>query len=213
MDEKGRFVTTLETFSLLCLHQLEVLGKRGPLVRSLTQSVMVDKLAAIYDVPVTETKVGFKHIAPLFQSQNALIAGEESGGYTIREHVPDRDGILCGLLALDLMVRTDKRMSELVDWLFDRVGPHFFDRIDLAFPPEQRDAIVARVQSVDPKELAGLRVKGTRTDDGYKFILEGGYWMLVRFSGTEPLLRTYAEADSPERVAALLQKARQLAFA
>jgi phosphomannomutase len=213
IDEKGRFVTTLETFSLLCLYQLEVLGRRGPLIRSLTQSVMVDKLAAKYDVPVTETKVGFKHIAPLFQSQNALIAGEESGGYTVIGHVPERDGILCGLLMVDLMVRTGKRMSELVDWLAGMVGPHYFNRVDLSFPPEQREAIVARVKSARPGELAGLRVEGTRTDDGYKFNLAGGYWMLVRFSGTEPLLRTYAEADSPERVKQLLDEAHQLAFA
>ena len=213
IDEKGRFVTTLETFSLLCLYQLEVLGRRGPLIRSLTQSVMVDKLAAKYDVPVTETKVGFKHIAPLFQSQNALIAGEESGGYTVIGHVPERDGILCGLLMVDLMVRTGKRMSELVDWLAGMVGPHYFKRIDLSFPPEQREAIVARVQAAAPDQLAGLAVESTRTDDGHKFNLAGGYWMLVRFSGTEPLLRTYAEADSYERVAALLEEARTLAFA
>jgi phosphomannomutase len=213
IDEKGRFVTTLETFSLLCLYQLEVLGRRGPLIRSLTQSVMVDKLAAKYDVPVTETKVGFKHIARLFQSQNALIAGEESGGYTVIGHVPERDGILCGLLMVDLMVRTGKRLSELVDWLTDTVGPHYFNRVDLSFPPEQREAIVARVQAANPTELAGLRVEGTRTDDGYKFNLAGGYWMLVRFSGTEPLLRTYAEADSPDRVKQLLEEAHQLAFA
>jgi phosphomannomutase len=213
IDEKGRFVTTLETFSLLCLYQLEVLGRRGALVRSLTQSVMVDKLAAIYGVPVTETKVGFKHIAPLFQSLDALIAGEESGGYTVRGHVPERDGILCGLLMLDLMVRTGKRMSELVDWLTEMVGPHHFNRVDLTFPPQQRDAIEGRVRAAKPDKLAGLRVEGTRTDDGYKFNLAGGYWMLVRFSGTEPLLRTYAEADSPERVADLLDEAHRLAFA
>jgi phosphomannomutase len=93
------------------------------------------------------------------------------------------------------------------------VGPHHFNRVDLEFPQEQRDAIVKRVESAAPQELAGLRVEGTRTDDGYKFNLAGGYWMLVRFSGTEPLLRTYAEADTPERVARLLDEAHQLAFA
>ena len=212
VDETGRFVTTLETFSLLCLYQLEVLGKRGPLIRSLTQSAMVDKLAVRYGVPVTETKVGFKHIAPLFQSENALVAGEESGGYTVRGHVPERDGILCGLLVLDMMVRTGKRLSELVEWLTELAGPHFFDRVDLSFDPLQREAILARVRSAAPSELAGLAVEGTRTDDGFKFNLAGGSWMLVRFSGTEPLLRTYAEADSPERVAQLLRAAHGLAI-
>lgn len=212
VDETGRFVTTLESFSLICLHQLDLLSRRGPLIRSLTQSSMIDRLGAIYGVPVTETKVGFKHLAPLFESQDALAAGEESGGYTIRGHVPDRDGILCGLLVLELMARTGRRLSELVDWLFELVGPHFYDRIDLEFDPQLRDAIEDRIRSAAPAELAGLAVEGTRTDDGYKFNLAGGSWMLVRFSGTEPLLRTYAEADSPERVALLLEEARNLAI-
>ena len=212
VDETGRFVTTLESFSLICLHQLDLLSRRGPLIRSLTQSSMIDRLGEIYKVPVTETKVGFKYIAPLFESRDALAAGEESGGYTIRGHVPDRDGILCGLLVLELMARTGRRLSELVDWLFDMVGPHFYDRVDLQFDPGLRDVIAARIRSAAPAELAGLKVLGTRTDDGYKFKLAGGYWMLVRFSGTEPLLRTYAEADSPERVALLLEEARHLAI-
>ena len=212
VDETGRFVTTLESFSLICLHQLDLLSRRGPLIRSLTQSSMIDRLGELYDVPVTETKVGFKYIAPLFESRDALAAGEESGGYTIRGHVPDRDGILCGLLVLELMARTGRRLSELVDWLFELVGPHFYDRVDLQFDPQLRDVIAARIRSAAPAELAGLKVVGTRTDDGYKFNLAGGCWMLVRFSGTEPLLRTYAEADSPERVALLLEEARHLAI-
>ncbi len=212
VDEAGRFVTTLETFSLLCLHLMEVLGRRGPIVRSLTQSSMVDSLGRMYGVPVTETKVGFKHLAPLFTSLDALAAGEESGGYTVRGHIPDRDGILCGLLALDMMVRTGRRLSELVGWLFELVGTHHYDRVDLRFDPGRRAEVEGRMRSAAPAELAGLRVEGARTDDGYKFNLAGGAWMLVRFSGTEPLLRTYAEADSPERVARLLGEARELAM-
>ena len=92
------------------------------------------------------------------------------------------------------------------------MGPHFYDRVDLQFDPQLRDVIAARIRSAAPAELAGLKVLGTRTDDGYKFNLAGGCWMLVRFSGTEPLLRTYAEADSPERVALLLEEARHLAI-
>ena len=212
VDGAGRFVTTLESFSLLCLHLMEVLGHRGPLIRSLTQSSMVDALGRMYGVPVTETKVGFKHLAPLFSSQDALAAGEESGGYTIRGHVPDRDGILCGLLALEMMVRTQRPLSDLVGWLFELVGPHHYDRVDLRFDPGLRAQIEGRLRSATPSELGGLAVEGTRTDDGYKFNLAGGSWVLVRFSGTEPLLRTYAEADSPERVERLLGEARELAM-
>ena len=212
IDEHGRYVTSLEVFALICLLQLDLLGRRGPIIRSLTQSSMIDRLGEMYDVPVIETKVGFKHIAPLMQERDAVVAGEESGGYTIRGHIPDRDGILCGLLILELMARTGRRLSELVDWLFGLVGPHHYDRADLPIDPRRRGEIEARVAAAAPERLAGLTVEGTRRDDGHKYLLSGGAWMLIRFSGTEPLLRTYAEAESPERVGMLLKEARALAI-
>ena len=210
VDEHGRFVTTLQTFALLCLHQLEVLGNRGPLVRSITTTGMVDRLGDIYGVPVFDTPVGFKHLGPVMMREDALIAGEESGGFAFRGHLPERDGILSGLMLLEMVVMTGKSVSELLDDLYERVGPHHYDRIDLPFDPANRAGVERRIAAAPPAALGGHRVAQVDTRDGVRFVLEGGGWALVRFSGTEPLLRLYAEAESPEDVRALLSAAREL---
>ena len=211
VDEKGRFVSTLHTFALLCLHYLEVLGVRGPLVRSITMTSMVDRLGAIYDVPVFDTPVGFKYLGPVMTRENALLAGEESGGYAFRGHIPERDGILSGLMILDMMVKADKTLSELLSMLADKVGPHHYGRLDLKFDPDKRESIRSRVQAASPRSLAGIGVEESDSRDGFRYVLKGGYWTLIRFSGTEPLLRIYAEAESPERVTSLLEEARAIA--
>ena len=211
VDEGGRFVTTLEAFALLCYYQLEVLGNRGPLVRSITMTSMIDKLGKAYGVPVYDTPVGFKYLGPVMMREDALTAGEESGGYAFRGNIPERDGILSGLMILDLMVRTGKTVSELLSVLRATVGPHFYDRLDLHFDAAERETIERRVGSAQPLQLAGRRVEDVDTRDGYRFVLPDGYWALIRFSGTEPLLRIYAEGDSPDMVQTLLAEARSLA--
>jgi phosphomannomutase len=211
VDERGRFLTTLQTFSLLCLHQLEVLQKRGPIVRSITQSNMVNRLGQLYEVPVFEERVGFKYLGPVMMRENALIAGEESGGYAFQGNIPERDGILSGLMILDMMVKTGRTPSELLDTLYEKAGPHHFDRWDLKFDPGQREAILNHMRSARPSSLGGKRVQRVDTRDGFRFVLDGGYWTLVRFSGTEPLLRIYAEAESPDEVNALLEEMRSMA--
>ena len=211
VDEEGRFITTLQAFALLCLHQLEVLGHRGPLVRSITMTSMIDRLGQAYDVPVFDTPVGFKYLGPVMIRENALMAGEESGGYAFRGNIPERDGILSGLMVLEMMVKTGKSPSELLAMLTEKVGPHFYERWDLGFEEGQRELIQSRLQASRPSMLAGKRVVSVDTRDGTRFVLEGGHWALVRFSGTEPLLRIYAEAQSPVEVAALLGEARSMA--
>ena len=211
VDESGRFVTTLDTFALLCYYQLETLGRRGPLVRSITMTSMIDKLGAAYGAPVFDTPVGFKHLGPLMTQEDALAAGEESGGYAFRGSIPERDGILSGLMVLDLLVRSGKTVSELLTTLRGMVGPHYYERNDLRFDAAERRAVEGRLRKAEPQRLAGRRVERIDTRDGYRFVLEGGYWALVRFSGTEPLLRIYAEGDSPETVRELLSESRGLA--
>ena len=211
VDENGRFVTTLEAFALLCYYQLEVLGNRGPLVRSITMTSMIDKLGKAYGVPVFDTPVGFKYLGPVMMREDALTAGEESGGYAFRGNIPERDGILSGLMMLDLMVRTGKNVSELLSILRDTVGPHHYDRLDFHFDAREREVIERRVGTARPLQFAGRRVEDIDTRDGYRFVLPDGYWALIRFSGTEPLLRIYAEGDSPEMVQSLLMEARSLA--
>ena len=211
IDDDGRFITTLQTYALLCMHQLDTLGRRGPIVRSITMTGMVDKLGAIYDVPVHETPVGFKYLGPVMMSEDALLAGEESGGYAFRGNVPERDGILSGLMLLDMMIKTNMGVADLLAELEDKVGPHHYDRLDLQFEESQRSAILARLQHGAPASLGGKRVERVDTIDGFRYLLSGGYWTLVRFSGTEPLLRIYAEAESPAAVRLLLDEARALA--
>ncbi len=211
IDERGEFVSTLQTFALLCLHQLEVRGERGPLVRSLTQSAMVDKLAARYSVDVHVTPVGFKYVGPVMMREDALAAGEESGGYAFRGNVPERDGLLSGMLILEMCVRTGKRLSELVQWLHDLVGEHAFERLDVHLAEGTRVPPLRSLADAAPKDIAGLKVERVDTTDGVWFVLEGGYWGLVRASGTEPLLRIYAEADSPNRVSRIHHDLRTLA--
>ncbi len=211
VDERGQFMTTLQTFALLCYHQLEVLQRRGPLVRSITMTSMVDRLGQLYGVPVFDTPVGFKFLGPVMMKEDALLAGEESGGYAFRGNIPERDGILSGLMFLDMMVKTGKTPSELLQALTDKVGPHHYHRWDVKFDEGRRGQVLARMKAAQPDRLAGKRVQKIDTRDGFRFVLDGGYWALVRFSGTEPLLRIYAEAESPESVTALLGEARAMA--
>jgi phosphomannomutase len=210
LDERGDFITTLQTFALLCLHQLEVRGQRGPIVKSLTQSAMINKLGTLYQVPVHTTAVGFKYLGPVMMRENALAAGEESGGYAFRGNIPERDGIFSGLLFLELMVQTGKRPSKLVEWLYDKVGPHHYDRWDVHLAPEMAPPSRETLLRAPPRVIGGLPVTGIDTTDGVRFLLEGGFWGLVRASGTEPLVRLYAEGESPERVQRLLADLRSL---
>jgi phosphomannomutase len=211
IDEKGVFLTQLQVFALLCLYLLEVRGERGPLVKTITSTSMLDRLGELYKVPVFETPVGFKYVAPVMIAQNALIGGEESGGYGFRGHIPERDAIPAGLYFLDFMVKTGKTPSQLLSYLYSKVGEHYYDRIDLHFPEEKRQAIINRVREGEPKYIENIRVARVDTQDGFRFILADASWLLIRFSGTEPILRIYAETDDTERLKRMLQFGRELA--
>lgn len=210
VDNKGNFISTITVFALLCFHQLEILGRTGPLVKSITMTSMIDRLGEEYNVPVFTTPVGFKYLGPTMIRENALAAGEESGGYAFRGSIPERDGILSGMLILELMVKTGKSLSELIDSLRVKTGPYYFNRCDLSFEPEQRESISERVQISNPTSLAGRLVTNIDYRDGLKFLLDDGYWLLIRFSGTEPLLRIYAEGASPTEALELLKAGKHI---
>jgi alpha-D-glucose phosphate-specific phosphoglucomutase len=211
IDEKGQFLTQLQVFALLCLYLLEVRGERGALVKTITSTSMLDRLGELYKVPVYETPVGFKYVAPVMIAKNALIGGEESGGYGFRGHIPERDAIPAGLYFLDFMVKTGKTPSQLLSYLYSKVGEHYYDRIDLHFPEEKRQAIIKRVRDGAPKSIENVKVARLDTQDGFRFILADNSWLLIRFSGTEPILRIYAETNDTERVKRMLQFGRELA--
>jgi len=214
VDEHGQFINQLQVYGLLALYLLEVRGYRGPIVKTLSSTSMLEKLGELYHVPVYETGVGFKYVAPKMLETDALIGGEESGGYAFRGHIPERDGIVAGLFLLDLMVRTGQSPAQLLDYLFSKVGPHYYNRIDTHFPADKYAAIrrttEARLKAESPRSIGGLSIVRTRTDDGFKYILADGSWVLIRFSGTEPLMRVYAEAASLEQVQHLLAEGGKL---
>jgi len=210
-DENGHFIDQLRVYGLLGYYFLEVRGERGPIVKTISTTKMLNKLGALYNVPIYETGVGFKYIAPKMKEVDAMLGGEESGGYAFRGHAPDRDGILAGLYLLDMMVQTGKRPSELLDWLFEKVGPHYYDRIDTAFETARRGEVQARVQAARPERIAGLKVTDISTLDGFQFHMEDGGWLLIRFSGTEPIIRVYCETTHADKVQDILQDGLRIA--
>lgn len=209
-DEAGQFIDQLRVFGLIAYYFLEVRQERGPIVKTLSTTNMLQKLGKLYGVPVYETGVGFKYVAPKMLETHAMLGGEESGGYAFRNHVPERDGILAGLYILDMMVRLGQRPSELINTLFKKVGAHYYDRIDTPFTGDRK----SREQSIlnnQPDQIAGVKVTSLGTTDGFKFNLEDGGWMLIRFSGTEPIVRVYCETTHKEKVKLILDDALRVA--
>ncbi|MEX0683356.1 MAG: phosphoglucomutase/phosphomannomutase family protein [Dehalococcoidia bacterium] len=210
LDANGDFVNQLQTFALLAYYLLEVRGERGPIVKSVTTTSMINKLGELYDVSVHETAVGFKYLGPKMRETDALIAGEESGGFAFRGHLPERDGVISALYILDLMARRGKSLVELVQELFAKVGAHYYDRIDITMTPADRDRIAALLPSLAPKEIAGLPVTSYERTDGLRFLLPDGAWALIRLSGTEPLMRIYTEVRDETQVRPVLDAVRGL---
>ena len=210
LDGEGRFVNQLQTFALLTYYLLEVRGLRGPIIKSLTTTGMVPRLGELYGVPVHETAVGFKHLGPKMRETDAIIAGEESGGYAFRGHLPERDGIVSGLYFLDLMARRRKGAADLVAELFDKVGPHYYDRVDIEMSPQMRTRMESRLAGLRPQSIAGMKVTAIDRMDGLRFRLGDGAWALIRLSDTEPLMRIYTEVPREELVTKVLSEVREL---
>jgi alpha-D-glucose phosphate-specific phosphoglucomutase len=211
VDEKGEFLTPLQVFALLALYRLEVCGERGAIIKTITSTSMLYRLGELFGVPIYETSVGFKHVAPKMIAEDALMGGEESGGFGFRGHTPERDGILSGLFFLDLMIRQQKSPSQLIDYLYSKVGPHYYDRVDIEFPTEEYEAITSRLSRSRPSHIDNTKLEEVDTSDGFRFLLAERTWLLIRFSGTEPILRIYAESDGPARVQRLLKEGRKMA--
>ena len=210
-DENGHFVNQLRVYGLLAYYMLEVRGLRGAIVKTLSTTGMLNKLGQIYNVPIYETGVGFKYVAPKMLETDALMGGEESGGYAFRGNVPERDGILAGLYMLDLMVRLGKRPTGLLQLLFAKVGgEYFYDRVDRPFTGSHADR-KKMILDANPQSIGGLRVVKLVTLDGFQFKLEDGGWMLIRFSGTEPIMRVYCETMHADKVQAILQDGLKIA--
>jgi len=199
--EDGVFINQLQMYALLALYMIEIRGERGAIVKTLSTTKMLNKLGEKYNIPVVETGVGFKYVAPKMVELDAMMGGEESGGFAFRGNVPERDGILAGLYLLDFMVRKQMKPSELIQYLYSIVGEHFYKRVDTRLESlTHKDEVQRTVAAARPESIAGLKVTGINTLDGYQFLMEDGGWMLVRFSGTEPLIRVYCETTHGDKV-------------
>ncbi len=210
-DENGEFINQLQVYGLLAYYLLEVRQLRGPIVKTLSTTSMLDKLGKIYNVPVYETGVGFKYVAPKMLETDAMIGGEESGGYAFKGNVPERDGILAGLYFLDMMVRLNQKPSELLKHLI-RARLALITMTGLIL--RLREIVQRKKQLIlnaHPERIGGLTVTGLNTTDGYKFSLEDGGWMLIRFSGTEPIIRVYCETTHKDNVQAILADGLKIA--
>jgi phosphomannomutase len=216
-DENGRFITTLTTYALLMWYLLEVRKLRAPVVKTVNITSMVDRLGERYGVPVHEVPVGFKYVGPKMQETGAMMGGEESGGFGFSMHLPERDGIVADLFFLDLMLRMRKSPSQLVAELMDLAGPSAYLRRDVHFDaasyPATKQRIMSDLEEAQPRELAGMAVDRAvvlDTKDGAKFFRADGSWLLIRLSGTEPLVRVYAETKSDRDLTPLLDEGERL---
>lgn len=211
-DEKGNFLDSHHIFALLLYYFLEIKKERGGVVETLNTTSMIPKLAALYDVPFHETPVGFKHICELMRKEDILMGGEESGGIGFRGHIPERDGILSGLLLCEMRAVLKKPLSDIVKDLEKRVGGHFYyARHDLHLTQEKKGKFLERINNRPFKKIAGLPVSKYDSYDGHKFTLENGEWLMFRASGTEPLLRIYAESRSRKVLNALMRMGKSCA--
>ena len=212
VDEDGNVITPHQTLALLLRHLARNRGERGTVVKSVNIGHMVDAEAESLGVPVVVTPVGFKHIAEAMQRHDALAGGEESGGFAVRGHIPERDGALACLLLLECMVMTGKSLGFLVREMEAEYGAHRYGRLDLRLNSlEARDRVVEAIIASPPDRLLCVPVRHVETMDGVKLTRTDHSWVMVRASGTEPLLRIYAEAPTDAEVDALLAWGRRVA--
>ncbi|MRS12117.1 MAG: phosphoglucosamine mutase [Actinobacteria bacterium] len=209
-DRLGNFVNPHRIIALVARHLIEDRGMSGRIVKTLSTSVLVDRLGAHLGSEVTTTPVGFKWIYGEMVKGDVLLGGEESGGIGIPSHVRERDGLLMALLLAEMMGHRKMGLGELVDDLLAVTGPMEYNRIDLKLQPAVRDAFVAAMPALAPADIAGFAVREIIRADGIKFLLPDDAWLLLRTSGTEPLVRIYAEASNSSVVDDLLAAGRAL---
>lgn len=204
VDETGAFISPQVIFPLVLRYLVERRGWRGKVAKTVSTTGLVDRLCKRHDLPVIETPVGFHDISTVLLDQDGLMGGEESGGMSLRGHVPQGDGILLGLLLLEAVTAAGTTLGGLVADLMRDLGPVYYNRCDINLErPLDKKAVVAQLVDGAPATLAGLRVCQVTSADGVKYHLEDDSWLLIRPSGTEPVLRVYAEARNPGLVDAL----------
>jgi len=212
VDRNGNFVDPHMIMALALRHLVEVRGMTGSVVKTVSTTAMLNRIAKKYDLPVYETPVGFNHIADYMINDDVLIGGEESGGISIKGHIPEGDGILMALLLLEVMGAADAPLHEIIADLQAKFGPTVYRRVDMRLrKPVAKGEMVKRLTDNAPQHMAGQNVRQVQTTDGVKYVLEDDSWLLIRPSGTEPVLRVYAEGTRLDMVDAMLQTGQSLA--
>ncbi len=205
MDERGTFVDPHRIMALALKYLVECRGMTGAVVRTVSTTRMIDRLAGKYGLKIYETPVGFNHIADCMMQEDVLIGGEESGGISFKGHIPEGDGPIMGLLLVEMIASAKKPLVELVDELLAQVGPAIYQRTDLRLSrPIAKDEMAAFLSKTAPREIGGQRIVEISSRDGIKYIMSDDSWLLIRPSGTEPVLRVYVEARTQEMVRDLM---------
>jgi phosphomannomutase len=211
VDERGEFFSSHRIYTVLLRHLYEKKGVRGGVVKTVSTTQMIDLLAAKYGLELFETPIGFKHICEMMLEHDILMGGEESGGLGVKGHIPERDGILMALLLLEAMAASGKGLWALLEEIMDEIGHFHYARIDLPIGQAAKKQLVEHLAAGTIASIAGFDVTAYNFSDGFKYIFADGSWLLIRPSGTEPVLRLYSEARDTARVELLLQAAREIA--
>jgi phosphomannomutase len=207
-DDLGNFIDSHHILLILVHYLHKYKGQTGKVIITFSVTDKVKRLCEHYGLDYQVTKIGFKYIAEIMETEDVLVGGEESGGIAVKGHIPERDGIWCGLLILEFMASTGKGIREIIQEIYDIVGTFATDRLDLHLSEEQKTDIIAKCQSKAYTKFGSYNVGSIETLDGYKFNLSENDWVMIRPSGTEPVLRIYAQAPTAAAAKAILEATR-----
>ena len=209
VDGNGNYIDSHHVLLLLLYYLAEHKHQKGKVVVSFATSEKVRKLAESYGLEFEYTRIGFKHIAPIMLREPVILAGEEAGGIGCIGHIPERDGIWIGLILLELLEQTGQDITSLIQMLHERLGPFVYDRFDLTLTEDQKTSIITRCEKGEITRLGGRNIRNTYNLDGYKYYFDPDSWLMIRPSGTEPVLRLYAQAGSKEELDKMMESARR----
>ncbi|HEX4886555.1 MAG TPA: phosphoglucomutase/phosphomannomutase family protein [Luteibaculaceae bacterium] len=212
-NSRGEFVDSHHLILLLIKYLVEVKGFTGKVVTAFSTSVKIPKMCAHFNLPYQVTKIGFKYISEYMISEDVLLGGEESGGIAIKGHIPERDGIWMGLVIWEYMAKTGKSLDQLIQEVYAIVGEFAFHRVDLHLQEAVKQKIIRHCEGDDYKSFGTYALQSRETLDGYKYFINNDEWLMIRPSGTEPVLRTYAEASSRDRAEAILEACKSTLLA
>lgn len=203
-DEDGNFVDSHHILLLLLMYLHKYKGMNGKVVITFSVTDKMKKMAQLYGLDCEVTKIGFKYIAEIMSKEDVIVGGEESGGLAVKGHIPERDGVWIGLTILEFMAKTGKSLKQLIQEVYDTVGSFAFDRDDLHITESQKLAVIENCKENKYTSFGEYPIIGTESIDGYKFIISEDEWVMIRPSGTEPVLRVYAQAPTLAQARKLL---------